>query len=137
MLRKSLLYTMILGFLISSVLVPSSIAQSSNYSLSGKELEQKLMTRFTYIFYSELDRAGAYISYGSWNIVGNILRNGAKNLAASPPTLAKINEAEVNVVRLAMAAVTLGKKLPSGEIRLGESTWANIRNRICPLWPFC
>jgi len=128
---------MILIFLIFPVLVTSSIAQSGNYRLPPIEREQKLMTRFTYIFYSELDRAGAYISYDSWNIIQNILRNGAIALAASTPNPEEINKAEKNVARLAMAAVTFGEMLPSGEIRLGESTWNKITSRICPLWPFC
>ena len=106
-------------------------------SLTGKDLEEKLMTRFTLIFYTEIDRAGAYISRQSWGIIAGVLENGARNLAQIKPTLQDIERAEVNVVRLAMAAVTLGGKLPSGEIRLGESTWGNIKRRICPLWPFC
>lgn len=135
MLLRRFVYSMILVLPIYFLLVPTSIAQQSR--LSGQELEQKLMTRFTFIFYSEIDRADAYISSGSWGIISDRLRDGARILADTSPTLERIKEAEVNVVRLAMAAVTFGRRLPSGEIRLGESTWAEIRSRICPLWPFC
>ena len=137
MWRKRILYMIILVSLLLLVSLPSSIAQSSNYKLSSKNLEDKLMTRFTFIFYSELDRANAYISYDSWSIIAGILTDGAKKLAMSHPSDEKIKLAEENVVRLSMAAVTFGEKLPSGEIRIGESTWVKIRSNICPLWPFC
>jgi len=44
-------------------------------SLTGKDLEEKLMTRFTLIFYTEIDRAGAYISRQSWGIIAGVLEN--------------------------------------------------------------
>ena len=50
MWRKRILYMIILVSLLLLVFLPSPIAQSSNYKLSSKNLEDKLMTRFTFIF---------------------------------------------------------------------------------------
>jgi len=119
------------------MLIPTSMAQTNKFILPQEELQQKLMTRFTFIFFSELDRAGAYISYDSWQIIGNVLNHGAVNLASSSPTPQTIKQAERDLVRIAKAAITFGRKLPSGEIRLGEGTWDKVKVAYCPLWPFC
>lgn len=129
--------TAALLFFSHNFFISQAIGQIKANNLNSRELEQKLMTRFTLIFYSEIDRAGGYISYGSWGIIGQVLRDGARKLAVSTPRIEEIKRAEVNVARLAKAAVTHAQRLPSGELRIGEPTWDEIKASICPLWPFC